>query len=234
MTSGHITCRIAKMIMVGVFLFGCAEPTTMPSPDQIDKSPFTGIPCAAPCWHGLMIGKSSESDVISTISTLTFIDQKSVYYHRMPSMDTLDPDVFGEGVEITANCAKSEKQCLTVQVVENFLTEISIKLNYQIKVSEAIEYLGNPNYVGFDRAGGELVACRVYLIWSEKQLVLASEIFEGPSSVEGNCYVVRGAGKISSSLLVLETRYMSVAAIEKLLSNSGNEFFRFSGMSPEQ
>ena len=141
-TSRRNIYQIFKMMIIGAFLFGCVEQTATPSPDQIDMSPFTGIPCAAPCWHSLMIGKSSESDIISTIPTLSFIDQNSVYYHRMPSMSTLAPDVFGEGVEITANCVNSEKQCLTIQAVENILTEISIVLNYQIKVDEAIGYLG--------------------------------------------------------------------------------------------
>jgi len=211
---------------------GCASLESTPSPEQMDRSPFTGIPCAAPCWQGLMVGKSSESDVISTIPTLSFIDQNSVYYHRMPSMSTLDPDVFGEGVEITANCINSEQQCLTIQVVENILTEISVVLNYTIEVDETIKYLDNPDYVGFDRAGGELVACRVYMIWRAKQLVLASKILEGPNAAEKNCFMIRDTGKVSSKLLILEAQYVSVAAIEELLSGIRSEFFEYMGTIP--
>jgi len=196
----------------------------------MDKSPFTGIPCAAPCWYGLEIGKSNESDVISKIQALTFIDRNSVYIHHMSSMSTYDdPRVFGEGVEVRANCINTGNQCVTVQVVNNILTEISTLLNYQIKVDKAIKYLGNPNYVGFDRAGGEQIACRVYLIWSEKQLILASKIFEGLNASEKNCYVIREVGKLSPNLLVSEVRYVSTATIKELQASSASEFFEFTG-----
>jgi hypothetical protein len=199
----------------------------------MDKSLFTGIPCAAPCWRGLVIGKSSESDVRSTMPNLAFIDQDSVYYHRMLSMSTFeDPSVFGEGVEITANCINPNKLCLTIQVVGNILTDISIVLNYQISVDGAIKYLGNPDYVGFDRAGGELIACQVYLVWSEKQLALKSKIFEGIDASEKNCYPIYASGKVSSSLLVSEVRYMSPATIERLRLSAGIWLFEFSGTIP--
>ena len=229
----HLLYQILLLSIIGAFLLGCSSLESTPPPDQIDRSPFTGIPCPAPCWHHLLIGESSESDVISTISTLGFIDQNSVYHHRMPSMSTLDPDVFGEGVEITANCINSEKQCLAIQAVENILTEISIALNYQINIDEAIIHLDNPDYVGFDRAGGELVSCRVYLIWSEKQLVLASKIFEGPNSAEKNCFIMRENGKVSPKLLISGAKYMSGVAIEKLLSSSRSEFFKYLGTLPQ-
>lgn len=222
------------MIILGALLSGCSDiiPPT-PLPDQMETSPFTGIPCAAPCWRGLVIGKSSESDVRSTMPTLTFIDQNSVYYHSMPSMNTFeDPSVFGEGVEISANCINSKKICLTVQVVGNILTDISIVLNYQINVDGAIKSLGNPDYVGFDRAGGEQIACRVYLIWSEKRLVLASKIFEGIDANEKNCYVIYDSGKISSSLLVSEIWFPSPGSIKMLQSSAASAFIKFSGTTP--
>lgn len=221
-------CQVLITIITSMLLFGCSK--TTPSPNQVDKSPFTGIPCAAPCWHGLLIGKSNENEVASTLQTLTFIDQNSVYYHKMTSMSTLNPGVFGEGVEIRADCVSSKKQCLSIQVVENILTQISIKLNYQFNVEEALRNLGNPDYIGFDRAGGEQTACRVFLIWSKKRLLLASETFKGLSAAEKNCFQIRETGKISPSLLISEVRYTSTAAIEEMLSNSRSEFFRFSGV----
>ncbi len=73
--------QLLIMGIIGILLFGCmtSRPTAIPtpaftpSPDQMDKSPFTGVPCAAPCWQGLEVGKSSESEVTSVLSTLTFI-----------------------------------------------------------------------------------------------------------------------------------------------------------------
>jgi len=233
-TSRHIIYMIIKYMIAGTFLFGCSKFGSTPSPDFTDKSPFTGVPCAAPCWQGLIVGKSIENDVEKTVPTLTFIDQSSVYYHRMPTMSTLDPEVFGEGVEITANCADSAKQCLTIQVVENILTEISLELNYHIKVDEAIDYLGNPDLIGYGTLGAERIICEVYLIWSDKQLVLASEEFEGFKATEDNCGVVRDTGKVASSLLISEARYLSVEGIDFMISRSYNQTFEFTGMTVDK
>lgn len=218
------------MGMVGALLIGCANPSPVstPSSDQIDLSPFTGIPCAAPCWHGLVIGQSDENDVTSTLPTLTFINQSTVSIHQVQSLPTIDPDIWKKGVEVTAGCTNTAKQCLSIRVVENKLTEIVTVMNYSINLVQAIEYLGSPDHIGFDRAGGEQMACRVYIIWSEKQLVLASEIFKGLDAMEKYCYVIRDTSKISSSLLISEARYTSIKAIEALLSSPASKFFEFS------
>jgi hypothetical protein len=75
--------QILIIIVIGTFLFECIGAPTpaaifTPLPEQMDQSPFTGTPCAAPCWHGLEVGKSSEDEVISVLSTLTFINQDSI------------------------------------------------------------------------------------------------------------------------------------------------------------
>jgi hypothetical protein len=151
----------------------------------------------------------------------------------MASMSTFeDPSLFGEGVEITANCINPKKLCLTIQVVGNILTDISIVLNYQINVDGAIKYLGNPDYVGFDRAGGELIACRVYLVWNDKQLALESKIFDGIDAVEKNCYVIHDTGKISSTIIISEGWLMSPASIKVFRPSAVNTFYKFSGTSP--
>ena len=219
------------LIIVGLLLFACSEQT--PTPEHVDKSPFTGIPCAAPCWHGLVIGQSNESDVMSTLPSLTFINQNTINVHQMQSLPSLDPSIWGKGIEITIACINTEKQCVTIRVVENTLTEVVTVMNYNIRVDEAIKYLGDPDDIGFDRAGGEQIACQVFLVWKEKQLVLASQVFEGANAVEKNCYVIRDSGKVSSDLLIYEARYISIRTIEILLSSSAGEFFDFSGTIPE-
>ena len=171
---------------------------------------------------------------MSTLPTLTFINQNTIKVHQMQSLPSLDPSIWGQGVEVTASCINAPKQCLTIRVVDNILTEVVTVMNYNIRLDEAIKYLGEPDYIGFDRAGGEQIACRVYLIWNLRQFVLASEIFEGADAVERNCYIVRGAGKISSRLLISEARYMSIRAIEVFLSSSASEYFRFSGTIPDK
>jgi len=240
MSSGYmnITCRLLYQISVvavtGALLSSCSKPQPVPSPPpgQLDKSPFTGVPCAAPCWYGLMIGRSNESDVATTLASLTFLDQKTIYTHRMQSMPSIDPSIWGQGIEITASCKYGQRPCLTIRVVENVLTEIVIVLNYDIELNAAMGYLGKPEYVGYRNLGAERVSCEIDLIWSERQLVLASGVFEGPDKVETNCGTVRDTGKSIPDLRISEVRYLSASAIERLRQTGTGAFFEFSGTAP--
>jgi len=222
---------LPKLIIsvVGALLFACSKPTL--SPDQMDKSPFTGVPCAAPCWHGLVVGESSENNVMSTLPTLTFIDQNTIQVFR-GSRPTINYETFAPGAEITASCVQPKQQCLSLTVADDILTNIVVILNYEMRVDEAIGYLGDPDYIGYQDLGAERIICEVNLIWSSKQLVLASARFEGLNAVEDNCGVIRDTGKIAPSLLVSEARYGSSTAIETLLSASSGESFEFSGTIP--
>ena len=220
-------------ILIAALLSGCSAPKPISPlpPDQVDKSPFTGIPCAAPCWHGLTVGKSTESDVTTTLGTLTFIDQKTINSHRMPSMPSTDPSIWAQGAEITADCKYDERPCLTLRVVEDVLTEIVIELNYEIEVNAAIGYLGQPDYVGYRNLGAEQIRCEIDLVWSKKQLVLVSALFEGPDEVEKNCSKLRHTGKIAPNLQISNVRYLSAPAIEELRHTGAGEFFEFSGIA---
>lgn len=189
MTIKHRTVhQILSMSIMSFFLFGCmgSIPTTIPTPvftpssDQMDKSPFTGIPCAAPCWHGLEVGKSTESEVTSILPTLTFINHETIQTYHV-SMPNYNYSASAPGVLIEASCANSGRKCLTLSVIDNVLTDIEVGLNYDIRADQAIGYLGNPNYVGYDNIGSERVICEVYLVWNDSRFVLASR-FEGVES----------------------------------------------------
>ncbi len=206
------------------FFAGCSLPNC--SLDQTDRSPFIGIPCEAPCWQGLTIGKSTESEVISKLSTLTFIDQDLIYFHRM-SMPSLDPYIYGPGVEITASCICPRKKCLTISVVNNVFIDAEIVLNYKIDLSEAIRYLGEPDYISYHMMGAEIVTCEIRLIWQKRQLILVSDTFH-ISEIEKNCGVVRDTGKTVSSLQISRVRYVTPGEIDFLLIPS-ETLFKYSG-----
>src|SRR5687768_15252429 len=169
--------RILLITLIEISLFGCISyaPTSIPTPivtpssDQIDKSPFTGIPCAAPCWRGLEVGKSNEKDVVTLLPTLNFIKQDSIqmYQTSMPGIK----GTYGPGVNVVAECINSSSTCLDLKVVNNVLTRIVIGLNYDITVDKAIEHLGDPDYVGYGILGVRFV-CEVYLVWDNSRLVL--------------------------------------------------------------
>ena len=221
------TLSLIITLVLGILSVACNR--SSPSSNQEDKSMFIGVPCAAPCWQNLIIGKSTESEVTKSVQALPFIDQKSVKNHRM-SMPGLDPRIYGPGVEITADCIVPPKQCLTIDVVDDTLTNIEIKLNYAIDLTEAIHYLGNPDYINYQMNGAEEVTCEVQLIWESKQLILASESFKG-SSIEKNCGLVRDTGKIVSNLVISKVRYLCPDAIEFYLA-SGSTSSKYSGTIP--
>src|SRR5262245_45964218 len=129
-----------------LFVTGCAgltspaAPTPQPS-EQIDRSLFTGIPCAAPCWHGLEVGRSSESEVISALQKLNYINQ-----------DTIQISQGSSGTEITASCISPVKECLKFNVANDLLTKMVVGLNYEIQAGEALEHLGDPHYLGVSSA----------------------------------------------------------------------------------
>lgn len=230
--------RSAMLFFVGVIIVGCYPyspiPATIansPLPEEMDKSPFSGIPCAAPCWYGLEIGVSSENDVNSTLATLTFINQETIRRYRssMPGID----GSYGAGLDVIANCRNNSNICLEMSIVSDVLTRIFVKLNYQITQDEAIGYLGEPDLVGYGNLGSEKVICEVYLVWSGSRLVLASR-FEDLEQAEKYCYIVGDEGKAPSSLLILEARYLSEAELNAYLSSISSKFFEFTGTGPDK
>lgn len=205
-------------------------PTVTPLPEQMDKSLFTGAPCAAPCWHGLEVGKSNENDVIATLPSLSFIKQDSIQMHRtsMPGLN----GTYGPGVNVVAECINSTNTCLDVEIVNDVLTRIVVGLNYEIAVDKVIEYLGNPDSIGVAPIGGEYFVCEVHIVWIKNGLDLVStfEAQESVEAVEKYCDVVYETGKVPSSMMILEARYLSDAELGAIMSPaSSNTFFEFTG-----
>lgn len=233
--------QIIVISMMGIFVFGCSNPTPIPaisytpSIEQMDKSPFTGVPCSAPCWQGLEVGKTHENEVIVLLPTLTFIDQNAIQMFRT-SMPNYDFTASALGVNIIANCIDSDQECLNLKIVDDILTKIVVVFNYKIKADEGIGYLGNPDYIGVAPIGGEYFVCEVYLVWIDNGFALVSTFDAQKSieSVEKYCDAVYETGKIPSSMLLLEARYLSPAELGAIMSpESSNTFFEFTGTSQQ-
>ena len=208
-----------------LLLTGCVQATPTPTvtiADQIDRSLFTGIPCTAPCWHGLEVGRSSESEVISTLQKLNYINQ-----------DTIQISQRSSGTEITASCISPVQECLKFDVANDVLTKMVVGLNYEIRADEAIEQLGDPHYLGVSTTDREIFACEVYMIWRNSGLVLASTVATSSEEVEKHCEGIRNTGKVPSSLLIAEARLISGVELITLLTSNGR-FFDFSGTQPNQ
>jgi len=214
-----------SLLLCILFLTGCSAliPTPTPPPAApVDVSLFTGIPCAIPCWHGLQVGRSAEDEVISTLQKLNYVDQDTIQIHRGSSE-----------VEIIAGCTSPARECLKFNVANDVLMKIVVGINYEIRVDEVIEQLGEPHYLGVSANEGEVVACEVYLIWRTSGLVLASTFDANSEGVEKYCNVVRDSGKIPASLLIEEARLIGGLELVNLLT-SGDQLFTFSGTLADQ
>jgi hypothetical protein len=209
--------KLIPLLICILTLMGCVQATPPPTiDDQIDKSLFTGVPCMVPCWHGLEVGKSTESEVISTVQKLNYIDLETMQINRISG-----------GTEIIANCISPVKECLKFDVVNDVLMKMVVGLNYEIRVDEAIELLGDPHYLGVSAVNGEIVACEVYMIWRNSGLVLTSMVATSSEEIEKHCEGIRNTGKIPSSLLITEARLISGMELLTLLTSDG-KFFDFS------
>ncbi|MGB8644196.1 MAG: hypothetical protein WCF84_03100, partial [Anaerolineae bacterium] len=127
---------IKPQIMLGllavVILTGCtawgwgATPTPTLEPSLIDSSILTGIPCVAPCWYGLEIGRSTKSDILAVAQTLSFVDPKSfpeepVYYWDLAKQANT------VGTQISLRCRQPEdSSCVSLVVVNNVLKQIYV------------------------------------------------------------------------------------------------------------
>jgi hypothetical protein len=148
-------------------------------------------------------------------------------------MPDYDGEDFGPGVEIDASCINPGTECLVLTTANDTLQKITVRLNYEIKPDEVIEYIGSPDIVGVAPIGGEVFICEVYMIWKNSGLVLAStfRVDKDLGGVEKYCNIVRDTAKVPSSLLISEVRYLSEAELNSLLLST-NKFFKFSGTTP--
>ena len=211
--------KLYSLLLCVLFVSGCSGLllSETPPPQQVDRSLFTGVPCAVPCWHGLEVGRSAEDEVISTLQKLDYIDQATIQIDRRSS-----------GVEIVASCTSPARECLKFNVADDVLMKIVVGINYEIRADEAIEQLGEPHYLGVSAAEGEIAACEVYMIWRTSGLVLASTFDKNSDGAEKYCDVVRDTGKIPSSFIIAEARLIAGLELVNLLT-SGDQLFTFSG-----
>ncbi|HSM72567.1 MAG TPA: hypothetical protein VK851_13570, partial [Anaerolineales bacterium] len=164
------------IMVVNVFLFGCTNttptPTATPSPEQMDKSMFTGIPCAAPCWYGLELNESTKEDVLTVLHKLTFISQNTI---RETTVGYWDP-ILKENTQanlISANCAQpKDRQCIGLTIADDKLKIIGLFPNQEIRFESLVNQLGNPDYVTANLIPPvHSPGCSVSLIWVNRQIV---------------------------------------------------------------
>ncbi len=234
----YITRQTIIFVAFAFLLAGCGAvddrylPVSTASPEQMDESPFSSSPCKIPCWQGLEVGKSSESDVRTVLPNLKFIEQHTIFVSEV-NTPTLDWSNYAPGVEITASCIKSKKKCLEIIISDDILTEINITLDYVIRADEAIAYLGDPSYVGTSpETVHRGMACVIFFVWSDSKVLLSSTLHGKSGEQLHDCSVVHHTGKVSKELVIMEVSYLSDAALQGRLPDT-KDIFEFSGFAPD-
>ncbi len=227
MMSKHKLIQI--FILIASILVGCNRSSL--SPTLMDESPFTGNPCAAPCWYGLYIAKSDEMEVLSILKSLKFIDQNSLKIESTSIPDFNSTNLV-PGKRITANCANSETPCLILNIASGKLRDIRSILNYKITVDEVIKSIGNPDKVGYTTCCTESMACGIQLFWIQKQLVLSSRTFSGRKGCDYSRKTY-STGLVDANLEIAQLEFFPIEIIGNLIADTemvGN----YQGINPKK
>ncbi len=233
---GKVTMRVgsrlghpaAATIAVLLLLAGCSTPTPVPTPiPVIDRSPFAGNPCSPPCWQGLLVGKSTEAEVKSRLTTLTSITQGTIQYSPRNSMPGSIPGSASAGLEISANLLRPRGALVTISVPDHLLVWVDIHLVLPFSAEEAIADLGPPDLVGRQLLSVEELTCKIVLIWNSRQLVLESA--PEPAYRPNPCDTFRATGKVPADLNIRLVRCMTIPWIGEILKDDGAEYAEFSG-----
>jgi len=214
----RILLGICGFLSIGVMLSGCLGMNGTLAPELMDKSPFTGNPCAAPCWYGLEIAKSSESEVVSTLKSLSFIDQETLEIKSI-SGPSFDPKITVPGKWITADCQRPKTHCLDVKIADGRLRDIKSILNYKITFDEVVKDIGNPDKVVRTDYSAEVIACYIRLVWVQKQLVLVSKRFPGAKGCDYS-QTAASSGLVDASLEIAEVDFLPNEEINQMIMES--------------
>ncbi len=141
-----------------------------------DHSFDTMHPCAAPCWHGLEPGKSTHAEVLTVLQQLPFVDQKSMHETNAVSPNNKNTK------EITYNCIYQDKdECrnLSFYFDQEKLTSIFITPAYLLTFGDAVQQLGNPDYVYYYPRGADDLSCSISVKWIKQSVEVASDYTDG-------------------------------------------------------
>ncbi len=158
-------------------LVGCvspAPPTAMLEPSLMDQSILTDVPCAAPCWYKLELGKSTKSDALTTAQTLSFIDPE-VFPETPEHYLYLDGSKreYVDAFSIRLFCRQpKEAPCADLLFVNDTLKQIYVFLNHDLSFGEVAAHLGEPDYIRFVPNSAEGPGCDIALVWRQRGIIV--------------------------------------------------------------
>lgn len=153
-----------SLIACILFLSGCSVGMS-PANQSVDRSFITGIPCAAPCWYGLVPGVSAEADVKAMLPTLPFVEPSTIREFELFRVD--DKPV----KDVRFDCSYTQdlvESCGRLTIYEGRLTNVSTYVEYALTFREVADRIGTPELVSYAPAGPEDVTCVISLDWPKQ------------------------------------------------------------------
>jgi len=180
--SRRLSRQLKALAIMAVALAGCVRPVSPTSPTVdpalTDRSILTGDPCKAPCWYGLVVGTSTEQEMLETVALLPFLNPSGTTSQRGASYrDRLLGKTYS-GTRYYLECAAPGwASCAAPLLVDGVLKEVIIRPNYDITFSDAVSQLGDPEFVRFIYAGYER-ECELVLQWNSKGIMLFGKLVD--------------------------------------------------------
>ncbi len=213
--------------LVVLILTGCGTwsgaaisiPTLDPS--LVDSSVLTGVPCAAPCWYGLEVDRSTKADVLAVAPTLSFVDPRAFPEEASSYFDPMVKDAI-PATTVRLSCRRSGAgTCASLVIAAGVLKGIYLSPPPSLTLGEAVDHLGAPEYVGVVYYGESGVQCHVSLLWKQRGIVVQSG--------QVRCQDVRGGLGVRSDLPVVQIAYRSLADFASIPEAGGD--FPWSGFA---
>lgn len=166
-----LSCKVARrnsswtirlFVAALVFVLNGCSGINLPSttdPALIDKSFLTQKPCAAPCWYGLEIDKSTKADILAKLDELTFVDHNTYKEYGTVWVDDQNAK------EIRFHCLnKPNEICGGTLISKDILKELWFNIGYDLSFAQVVDKIGPPDFVEyepFSLAG----ICTIDLVW---------------------------------------------------------------------
>lgn len=199
-----------------------ATPITKPTravlePELMDKSWLTGTPCEAPCWYGLELGKSTYSEVLITIKSLSFLNPARFNENNWDYPD-YESGEFYPGKMVSIDCKTPNYHvCVSMRFKEDTLEDLFIDLNYDIQLGEVVEILGEPDGFSATPTGVEDHDCLLKLYWLERRIIIFHH--QNRDELPDLCQIIKdNENLIPSDLLVDTVNYFQENYIEYFIN----------------
>jgi hypothetical protein len=187
----------------------------------IDRSFVTSQPCAAPCWYGLEVDKSSREDAYATLRKLLFVDQTSINeYITIWQNDE-------QAVNVGWSCLhpKNDSCGGGARFSGNKLERLSLTPGYSFTFSDTVQKLGPPNYVSY--FPGMDPKCDLSLVWPAQGISVNGQLPKLCPSLDE----IKTGLPINPNIQVVEISFESPAILHSWIAQSHDGYQPWPGFS---